>query len=96
MTNGRWVDIRLPLERAEALPATLEELLAPGPANADLELLYRHLGWRILAATEGTGLTATLSALARKADSLEQYEAARDEELGPILDGLERGENRDP
>ena len=34
--------------------------------------------------------------LAREADSLEEYEEARERELGPILDGLERGENRDP
>lgn len=92
----RRVEIQLPLERAEALHATLEALLDRGPADADLELLYRHLGWRILATKEGSGLTATLAALAREADSLEQYEAARDEQLGPILDGLERGENRDP
>jgi hypothetical protein len=32
----------------------------------------------------------------READSLEEYEAARERELGPVLDGLERGENRDP
>ena len=94
--TDRWVEVRLPLERAEALHATLEDLLDRGPADANLRLLYRHLGWRILAAKEGSGLTATLAALAREADSLEQYEAARDEELGPILEGLERGENRDP
>jgi hypothetical protein len=34
--------------------------------------------------------------LARDADNLEEYEAASESELGPVLDGLERGENRDP
>jgi hypothetical protein len=34
--------------------------------------------------------------IARGAESVEEYEAARDEALGPILDGLESGENRDP
>ena len=96
MTESRHVGIKLPLEDAEALHSTLEELLERGPANADIERLYRLLGWRILAAREGTGLTARLAAIAREADTLEQYETARDEELGPILDGLERGENRDP
>ncbi len=84
------------MERAEALHTALEDLLDRGHADPDLEHLYRLLGWRIVAAREGSGLTATLAALAREADTLERYETARDEELGPILDGLERGENRDP
>lgn len=92
----RRVEIQLPLERAEALHATLEGLLDHGPTDTNLEHLYRLLGWRILVTKKGSGLTATLASLAREADSLEQYEAARDDELGPILDGLERGENRDP
>jgi hypothetical protein len=33
---------------------------------------------------------------AREADTLEEYEEARDRELGPVLDGLESAENRDP
>jgi hypothetical protein len=37
-----------------------------------------------------------MAALAKDASSLEEYETARDRELGPILEGLERGENRDP
>ena len=41
-------------------------------------------------------MTARISELARQAETLEEYEAARDQHLGPILDGLERGENRDP
>ncbi|HET7481165.1 MAG TPA: hypothetical protein VFJ72_16790 [Rubrobacteraceae bacterium] len=62
----------------------------------ELERVYRLLGWRILASKEGSGLTAHLSDLARDAATLEEYESARDEYLGPILGGLERGENRDP
>ena len=31
-----------------------------------------------------------------EAESVEEYEAARDRALGPILDGLESAENRDP
>ena len=96
MEDQTKVELRLPVQEAEALYATLEDLLDRGRADPGLEHLYRLLGWRIVAAREGTGLTATLAALAREADTLEQYEAARDEELGPILDGLERGENRDP
>jgi len=37
-----------------------------------------------------------MSELARQANNVEEYEAARDDALGPILEGLERGENRDP
>jgi hypothetical protein len=86
------------LEEAEALHAALERLLEG--AGADLcpwlERAYRLLGWRILAAKGGTGLTGRIAELAREARSLEDYEAARARELGPILEGLERGENRDP
>lgn len=96
MPERRQVEVRLPLESAERLHAVLEDVLERDAAASDLGLLYRHLGWRILAARGGSGLTATLAALAREADTLEQYEAARDAELGPILDGLQRGENRDP
>ncbi len=37
-----------------------------------------------------------MAELAREAKSLEEYEAARDRTLGPLLDGLESAENRDP
>jgi len=90
------VELRLPLEEAEALHALLERLLEGGERDLRLEHSYRLLGWRILAATGGTGLTGRIADLAREADSLEEYEAARERALGPVLDGLERGENRDP
>jgi hypothetical protein len=89
------VELRLPLEEAEALHALLERLLESGE-DLRLEHSYRLLGWRILAARGGKGLTGRMADLAREADSLEEYEAARERELGPVLDGLERGENRDP
>ena len=76
--------------------AVLEELLEGGREDPLLERSYRVLGWRILAARGGTGLTGRIAGLAREAESLEEYEAARDRTLGPLLDGLERGENRDP
>jgi len=88
--------LRLPLEEAEALHALLERLLESGHQDPRLEHSYRLLGWRILAAKGGTGLTERMANLAREADSLEEYEAALERELGPVLDGLERGENRDP
>ncbi|CAN5786607.1 MAG: hypothetical protein ACR2FR_02120 [Rubrobacter sp.] len=90
------VELRLSLEEARALHARLESLLESGEQDPRLEHSYRLLGWRILAATGGKGLTGRIAGLAREADSLEEYEAARDRELGPVLDGLERGENRDP
>ena len=90
------VELRLPLEEAEALHAHLERLLEGGEQDPRLEHPYRLLGWRILAAKDGRGLTGRLADLAREADSLEEYEAAREKVLGPVLDGLERGENRDP
>ena len=88
--------MRLSVEEAEALHAVLEDLLEAGREDPLLERSYRLLGWRILAAKGGTGLAGQIASLAREAESLEEYEAARDRELGPILDGLERGENRDP
>jgi hypothetical protein len=88
--------LRLPLEEAEALHALLEHLLESGQQDPRLEHSYRLLGWRILAAKGGKGLTGRMANLAREADSLEGYEAARERELGPVLEGLERGENRDP
>jgi hypothetical protein len=71
-------------------------LLEGGRDDPRLERSYRLLGWRMLAAKGGTGLTQRIAGLAREAETLEEYEAMRDRALGPILDGLERGENRDP
>lgn len=96
MPEDRPVQLDLSLQEAEALHFALEELLETGPANPNLDRPHRLLTWRTLAAKTGSGLTARLADLARQADTLEQYEAARDEELGPILDGLESAENRDP
>ena len=86
------VELRLTLEEAEVLHALLES----GEQDPRLERSYRLLGWRILAAKGGRGLTGRMADLARESDNLEEYEAARESELGPVLDGLERGENRDP
>ncbi|CAN5910885.1 hypothetical protein BH23ACT11_BH23ACT11_07550 [soil metagenome] len=86
----------LSLEEAQALHAALEEMLESHQGSDALKRIYRVVGWRTLAAQGGTGLTARLSEIARQADTLEEFEAARDQHLGPILDGLERGENRDP
>jgi hypothetical protein len=90
------VALSLPLETAEALHAALEDLLEGGHEDAALERAYRVLAWRILAARGGSGLTARMAELAHQASSVEEYEAARDRALGPILDGLESGQNRDP
>jgi len=90
------VELRLSVEEAEALHALLERLLEGGEQDPRLERSYRLLGWRILAARGGKGLTARMAELAREADSLEEYEAARETALGPVLEGLEGGENRDP
>ena len=90
------VELRFSLEEAEALHALLERSLERGEQDPHLEHSYSLLGWRILAAKGGKGLTARIADLAREADSLEEYEAAREKALGPVLDGLERGENRDP
>lgn len=88
--------VSLPMSEAETLHAALEERLESGGRDHELELAYRRLGWRLLAAREGSGLTARLAEIARDADTLEEFEHRRDEELGPILGGLESGENRDP
>jgi hypothetical protein len=90
------VELRLSLDEAEALHALLERLLESGEQDPYLEHSYRLLGWRLLATKGGTGLTGRIASLAREAHSLEEYEAARESALGPVLDGLERGENRDP
>lgn len=96
MREESAVDIRLALQEAEALHALLENVLEDGARDQHLERPYRLIGWRMLAARGGTGLTGRIANLAREADSLEEYEAARDRELGPVLDGLESAENRDP
>ncbi len=90
------VELKLPLKTAETLHATLEGLLEGGRDEVDLERAYRTLAWRILAVKGGSGLTGWMADLAREAGSVEEYEAARDEVLGPVLDGLENAENRDP
>jgi hypothetical protein len=90
------VELRLSLDEADALHAALEELLEGGPEDPRLERSHRVLSWRILAAKGGTGLTGRIAQLAREAQTLEEYEAARERTLGPILDGLESAENRDP
>ncbi len=90
------VDLSLSIEEADALHAAIEDRLESGRENPELERAYRLLGWRILAARGGTGLTGRMAALAKEASSLDEYEAARDLELGPIIEGLESGENRDP
>ncbi len=90
------VNLRLSLKTAEALHAALEDLIEGGREEAALERVYRVLTWRILAVKGGTGLTGRMAELARQAESIEEYEATRDRVLGPILDGLESAENRDP
>jgi hypothetical protein len=90
------VELRLALDEADALHAALEELLEGGREDPRLERFYRVLGWRILAAKGGTGLTGRLAGLAHEAETLEEYEAALERKLGPILNGLESAENRDP
>jgi hypothetical protein len=95
------VQLSLPLEAAEALHVVLEKLLEDDQRNnndevASLERVYRVLAWRILALKSGAGLTGRMAQLAREARTVEEYEAARDRALGPILDGLENAENRDP
>ena len=94
--NEPTVDLSFPLKTAEALHATLEDLLEGGRDEAALQKAYRILAWRILAVKGGTGLTGRLSELARQAASVEEYEATRHRNLGPILDSLESAENRDP
>jgi hypothetical protein len=87
------VELRLSLKEAEALHALLERILECRESDPRFEHSYRLLGWRILAAKGGSGLTGRIAGLAREAESLEE---ARERALGPVLDGLERGENRDP
>ncbi len=96
MHDDATVDLHLSLDDAESLHALLEDLLDGSDQDRHLERPYRLLGWRILAVRGGTGLTGRIARLAREADALEEYEAARDNELGPVLDGLESAENRDP
>ena len=96
MHKDPTIELHLSLDEAVSLHALLEDLLEKGEGDHNLERSYRLLGWRILAARGGSGLTARLARLARQAGTLEQYEAARDRELGPVLDGLESAENRDP
>ena len=90
------MELRLSLDEAEALHALLEGMLEGGEQNSNLERSYRLLGWRLLSAKGGTGLTGCIAGLARDARNLEEYETSRDAVLGPVLDGLERGKNRDP
>jgi hypothetical protein len=94
--DDRPVHLQLSIEEAEALHAALESLLESETAPPALKYPHRLLAWKTLAASEGTGLTGRLAAIAREAETVEQFEAARDEELGPILEGLESAENRDP
>ncbi len=96
MHDDATVELHLSLDDAESLHALLEDLLDGGDQDRHLERPYRLLGWRILAARGGTGLTGRIAELARRAATLEEYEEARDRELGPVLDGLESAENRDP
>ena len=92
--------VSLPLDAAETLHGALEDVLENGHADPKLERAYRILAWRILAARgqegTGSGLIARMAEAARDATTVEEYEAARDDVLGPILDGLESAENRDP
>ena len=90
------VELKLSLKTAEALHAALEGMLEGGHGEAGVERAHRLLAWRILATKGGSGLTGRIAELARQAGSVEEYEAARDEALSPILDGLENAENRDP
>ena len=96
MPDEKTVALSLPLRTAEKLHAALEGLLEEGRADPALEEAYRVLAWRILAVKGGSGLTAQMAGIARKAKTVEEYEAARDKALGPILGGLESPENRDP
>jgi hypothetical protein len=90
------VEFHLSLAEAESLHALLEDVLEDGEQDQDLQRAYRLLSWRILAARGGTGLIGRVATLAREAGTLDEYEEARDRELGPVLKGLESAENRDP
>ena len=96
MPDEKTVSLDLPLRAAEKLHAALEGMHEAGRADPALEEALRILAWRILAAKEGSGLTAQMARIAREAKTVEEYEAARDRALGPILGGLESPENRDP
>ena len=96
MSDEPTVDLSLPLRTAETLHAALEDLIEGGRDEATLKRAYRILAWRILAVRDGTGLTGRMSEIARNAGTVEEYEAARDRALGPILERLESPENRDP
>jgi hypothetical protein len=87
----------LSVEEASVLHEALEQLLE-SQSFPRLERVHRLLSWRLAAASDETasGLTAELARLAREASTLEEYEAARDRVLGPILERLESPENRDP
>lgn len=90
------MELTLTPDEAERVHGALERALESGAGDEKLELAYRRLGWRLLAAKGGSGLTARMADIARNAETLEQFERERDAELGPILEGLESGENRDP
>ena len=96
MPDEKTVAVELPLRTAEKLHAALEGMLEGGGADPALGEAYRVLAWRILAVRGGSGLTAEMAGIARQARTVEEYEAARDKALGPILGGLESPENRDP
>jgi hypothetical protein len=96
LSDEPTVDLSLPLKTAETLHATLEDLIEDGRDEAALQRAYRILAWRILAVRGGTGLTGRMSEIARNAKTVEEYEAERDRAWGPILQGLESPENRDP
>jgi hypothetical protein len=96
LSDEPTVDLSLPLKTAETLHAALEDLIEDGRDEAALQRAYRILAWRILAIRGGTGLTGRMSEIARNAKTVEEYEAERDRALGPILQGLESPENRDP
>jgi len=96
LREGPTVDLHLSVDEAKSLHSLLEDALEDGGQNRYLERPYRLLGWRILAVRGGTGLIGRVAKLAREAGTLEEYEEARDRELGPVLDGLESAENRDP
>jgi hypothetical protein len=96
LSDEPTVDLSLPLKTAETLHAALEDLIEDGRDEAALQRAYRILAWRILAVRGGTGLTGRMSEIARNAKTVEEYQAERDRALGPILQGLESPENRDP
>ena len=98
--NAPAFPVSLPLDAAETLHNTLEDMLENGHGDPTIERAYRVLSWRILAARGEGGnrsdLIARMAQAARESETLEEFEAARNDALGPILDGLESAENRDP